>query len=95
MSFRQANQHARWTRFRDAHRKRFEPLVRADLAAVTEADFAEYLKNGSQPKFRAALREINDDDFLSLEEIVNRWFDFQDQYESFDAERLRRFKRYG
>ena len=95
MTFKQISQHERWIRFRDKHKAKFELFVRENLAAVTENDFAEYLKNGTHPDFRSNIGSLHDDEFLSLEEIANGWFDFQECYVGFDDERIKRFNRYG
>ncbi len=39
--------------------------------------------------------DLSDTAFLALEEVVNGYFDFQQRYSSFGAERWRRFKRHG
>ena len=98
MSFRKnKNTHDEWVAFRDEISDLFPLFINGDLELLNEKSFEEYLTEGTNESFHTSITELSNDDFLTLEKIVNEWENFSDHYhfDTFDSERFKRFNRYG
>jgi hypothetical protein len=95
MSFKNINSHDRWGAYRDKMSDLFAPLISENLNSVKERSFLDYLTKGSDKNFHTQLTELSNENFLTLEKIVNGWFDFQPRFDAFYSERIKRFNRYG
>jgi hypothetical protein len=99
MSFRRKqNRHDQWLSYCQSHESVLHATgLPAELFRRAEV-FEDFLRHGS---FRdtagseAFLSKIPDTAFLTLEEFINGYFDFQDSYPTLQQERFRRFQRYG
>ena len=96
MSFRKnKNTHDKWVVYRDKISDLFTPFINGNLDSVNQKSFEEYLTEGSNENFHTPLVELSNEKFLLLEEIVDGWESFQIGFDTFYAERIKRFNRYG
>lgn len=96
MSFRKKkNAHDEWIAFRDAISDLFAPLISGNLEFLNEKSFEEYLTEGTNENFHTSIADLGDENFLTLEKIVNKWenYSYHYSFDTFDSEKFERFER--
>ncbi len=73
----------------------FKKFIAGDLTLINQQSFEQYVTEGNNEFFHTPLSNLNNNEFLTLEKIVNEWSSFQISFESFYSERIKRFNRYG
>ena len=95
MSFRKKkNAHEIWVAYRDKMSDLFMIFV-DDLDSVNQKNFEEYLTEGINEHFHTPVTQLSNQDFLSLEEIVDGWDSHDYGFDVYFSEKVKRFNHYG